>query len=448
MPHLRRIRLAFILGFLTIICLDARLQSSSPGEKGQSPALLRSLRQRDIAREMMYRPEGAGVRLGLSAGTRDVSAASLPSDKDDDGMPDSWEKLYGFNPVNSDDSWQDADHDQIVNLFEYQLGSHPRNASTPKIVTVGASASADFSSLAEALNSCPSGSVIRIAKGTYRVNYETHSLKSVMIQGGWSPDFHKRDLKLYPVTLDGADKGEILYFSPDSGGNAVILDGITFIRGNGDFGAVALLAHGTVFMKTSIVNCSILRSGCKGAPYGGVLRMHNWEKSLGDRTLANTIIGGNRASGIQAWISEGARSRWRLIHSAIYGNKEGGWEEGYGIYAQAVAEVTAPQLKVHIYNSIIWGNKLGDVKIIGKTAFSVDHSDLGRVGTQVGATCVSGAGVVNLKPGFVDPAHYNYHLSASSPLINKGLNKGIPLTDFEGDKRVKGAAPDMGPDEF
>jgi hypothetical protein len=249
------------------------------------------------------------------------------------------------------------------------------------------------------------------------------------------------------MTLDGADKDEILYFSFNSGQDAVILDGITFIRGNGDFGAVALLASGTAFMKTSIVNCSILRSGSKSASYGGVLRMHNWETSLGDRTLANTFICGNGAGGIYANTSEKAKSRLRLIHSAIYGNKEGGWEQGYGIYATAPITTGDPLMKAHIFNSIIWGNKLGDVKIGGSVAFNVDHSDLGTVGTLWGATCVSGAGVVNLVPGFVDPAHYNYHLSANSLLINKGLNKGIPLTDFEGDKRVKGAAPDMGPDE-
>jgi hypothetical protein len=51
-------------------------------------------------------------------------------DSDGDGMPNSWEQLYSFNPNNSSDASQDADGDGLTNLQEYLAGTHPRSASS------------------------------------------------------------------------------------------------------------------------------------------------------------------------------------------------------------------------------------------------------------------------------------------------------------------------------
>jgi hypothetical protein len=384
-------------------------------------------------------PRGAAQRAGV---------ATLPVDKDNDGMADSWEKTYGLSPSNPDDAWQDPDKDNVPNLFEYQLGSHPREESTPAVVTVGSAAGSDYASLADALQSAPAGCVLRVAKGTMALNYESYDPKTVMIQGGWSADFKTRSLKLNPTTLDGGDLNEILYLSYAKAGEyAVILDGLTFTRGNGDFGAVGLLTGGTAFLKTSIVGCAFLKSASNGAAYGGALSVHYWDQSSGDLTLANSLICGNAAGGVYTTLQFDAKARWRLIHSAIYGNKKGtGYESGYGMRVTTCLAKT-PSFTARAFNSVIWGNALGDLNLDGDIVFNVDHADLGRVKTLWEVKCVRGEGVVNVNPKFADPARFNYHLKATSPMIDKGLKKGIPLTDFEGDKRVKGAAPDIGPDE-
>lgn len=49
----------------------------------------------------------------------------LPVDNDGDGMPDDWERLYGFNPNDPADAALDADHDGLTNLQEYLAGTHP-----------------------------------------------------------------------------------------------------------------------------------------------------------------------------------------------------------------------------------------------------------------------------------------------------------------------------------
>jgi hypothetical protein len=58
------------------------------------------------------------------------AVSTAPADSDSDGMPDSWEVAYGFNPNDPDDAALDADGDGLSNLQEYQAGTHPRNAES------------------------------------------------------------------------------------------------------------------------------------------------------------------------------------------------------------------------------------------------------------------------------------------------------------------------------
>ena len=49
------------------------------------------------------------------------------SDSDGDGIPDSWEIAYGFNPTNSADAILDFDADGMSNLNEFLAGTNPTN---------------------------------------------------------------------------------------------------------------------------------------------------------------------------------------------------------------------------------------------------------------------------------------------------------------------------------
>lgn len=48
-------------------------------------------------------------------------------DTDGDGMPDVWEKKFGFNPLDPLDAALDADSDGFTNLEEFQQGTDPRD---------------------------------------------------------------------------------------------------------------------------------------------------------------------------------------------------------------------------------------------------------------------------------------------------------------------------------
>jgi len=425
----RKLYLLFPSLLCLLFCIDASAETTQS---------LEILKQRDIEQAMKYeRLKNSPV----SSVIQPVPTQALPVDTDDDGMPDAWESTYGLNPYSPDDAWLDPDGDGVVNLFEYQLGSAPNNSATPPMVTVAASG-ANFTNVVTAINSVTPGTVIRIAGGSYPVNYMTFSEKVVMIQGGWNSNFSKRNLKLYPTTFDGGMQGTILYFSNSSGNPVIILDGINFIRGKEWSGAVMLLAQGSAFMKTSIFNCSITKSEST-FDFGGVLLIVNWDTSQSDRTLANTIIAGNAASGIYSQITETTIAHWRIINTTISHNSNGGGDNGDGIEAFTLDSAV---LTSHIYNSIIWGNERDDISIRRNITFDVDHTDIGRVSAS-GATYRPGPGVVNIDPRFVNPANGDFHLHALSPVIGAGINLGIPRIDFEGDPRIVGTVVDLGADE-
>ena len=58
-------------------------------------------------------------------------------DADKDGIPDDWEKQYGFNPNDPADAKADPDKDGCDNLCEFLAGTDPIDTTPP---TVGDSA--------------------------------------------------------------------------------------------------------------------------------------------------------------------------------------------------------------------------------------------------------------------------------------------------------------------
>ncbi len=62
-------------------------------------------------------------------GTGMVKGGKAPVDSDRDGMPDTWEYYYGFNPYSGSDQNEDNDSDGYTNVEEYLNQTEPGNGS-------------------------------------------------------------------------------------------------------------------------------------------------------------------------------------------------------------------------------------------------------------------------------------------------------------------------------
>lgn len=60
-------------------------------------------------------------------GEKQETPKKIVLDADGDGIPDEWEKRFGFNPNNAADAAQDADGDGFTNLEEFKAGTDPKD---------------------------------------------------------------------------------------------------------------------------------------------------------------------------------------------------------------------------------------------------------------------------------------------------------------------------------
>jgi hypothetical protein len=139
---------------------------------------------------------------------------------------------------------------------------------------------------------------------------------------------------------------------------------------------------------------------------------------VGPATTVNNIVAGN-SSGVWAGVPVVATTAWRSTNDTIANNGSPG--------VSVAGDTTATLL-----NAIVWGQSPAFAGGVAAT-----YSDV-----QGGAP---GAGNLNVDPLFADAA---YHLSAASPLRDRGSATGAPPDDFEGDARSPGDGVDMGADEF
>ncbi len=62
-----------------------------------------------------------------------LKSKAAPFDRDDDGMPDSWERRHGLNPHDPADASTDKNKDGYTNLEEYLNSTNPNKASTMQV---------------------------------------------------------------------------------------------------------------------------------------------------------------------------------------------------------------------------------------------------------------------------------------------------------------------------
>ena len=172
--------------------------------------------------------------------------------------------------------------------------------------------------------------------------------------------------------------------------------------------------------------------------------------------LNNNIVAHNEGGGLSASTNGGTinlTNNTITDNHSTYDNYDGG-----GVHL-----LLGDNAVVNIYNNIIfnniasrandlaiWNDNDGNYLPAEVNLFNNDF-DQSSKGTfiQIPFT-IHSSNLDNEDPLFVNPANSDYHIQADSPCINVGDPNapGLPKTDFEGDSRIVGTAPDIGADEF
>ena len=295
----------------------------------------------------------------------------------------------------------------------------------------------------------------------------------------------------------------------DSGGD-VTIKGMAFENGNGGFGGGVLVDsfEGTITITNNtfsgnsvgyygggVIACSISGtvtitnntfSGNSGnsASSGGGVNAYSFEGTVtitnntfsgnfggviagsdsGTVTITNNTFSGNSAGYGGGVLVDSFEGTITITNNTFSGNSVGYY--GGGIYAWLYYDTAI----LNIYNNIFLNNTAndgddlyvdsdGDGNHIGSTINLYNNDLSGNANFDTGQsedlyiTCTdkyNHANNIQHAPQFVDPINGDFHLKSTSPCIDAGTADApeLPDTDFEGNPRILGPAPDIGADEY
>jgi hypothetical protein len=311
--------------------------------------------------------------------------------------------------------------------------------------------------------------IIKVVQGTYAGNftYSSNEGANITLEGGYTAGCAGRVLDPKKTILDGNHAGRVLLIETEYGGS-IAVDRFTIRNGHiaGNViggGLYAIIWSGTGDAITITGNTF---TGNYAANGGGLYAYS--EADSGTITLTGNTFQGNSSftgnyndngGGVfaESYSESGTAGTITITNNTITGNRAayGGGVYGYGSGV------------VNCYNNIIWGNTAssggGDIYFEGSGTFNGYNNNY----TTMSGSWTHAASNINADPLFLDPGYWwdagtpsdpsddhwfpgDYHLTSASPCIDKGDNSapGLPATDFEGDPRTIGSAPDIGADEF
>ena len=247
--------------------------------------------------------------------------------------------------------------------------------------------------------------VINVAEGTYNITstltYSTNNGDSghkLTIQGAGADK----------TVFDGGGSVQIMNINTDANNNGgdsggdVTIKGMAFENGNGGFG-------------------------------GGVL-VDSFEGTI---TITNNTFSGNSVGyyggGIYAWLYYDTAIL--NIYNNIFLNNTA--NDGDDLYVDSDGDGNHIGSTINLYNNDLSGNANFDTG---------QSEDLYITYTDN----YHHANNIQHAPQFVDPINGDFHLKSTSPCIDAGTADApeLPDTDFEGNPRILGPAPDIGADEY
>jgi hypothetical protein len=125
-----------------------------------------------------------------------LATLTVLSDTDGDGVPDTWEARYGFNPTNATDAIADADADGLNNRAEYAAGTNPNDISSTLRLRLSKT------------NACFEASFQTASNKTYTIQYS-----DTLTHPGWAKlaDFAAKPTAGRAVAIDCAVRASRFY---------------------------------------------------------------------------------------------------------------------------------------------------------------------------------------------------------------------------------------------
>lgn len=350
------------------------------------------------------------------------------TDADDDGMDDAWELQHGLDPTNSHDAWWDKDGDQVLNLFEFQLGTDATDVLSPARYEFGPNTPLTdiYNAFDEADNKVV---LVRLSEGLYDnfsyIQFYSNNYR-IMIQGGWNATFTTYNPTIYRTTFRNLADETIQIGSTGSVQfSAVVLDGIE-VAESGDFS----LGGGMIIYRfdkdsyTSVYNCRFVDNN----HYGFSLIFRNQaENAL--VFLANTLFGKNPTGGIYTQSTDIASAEWRVYNSTLHnpGTTSEGGVDGLTL--------DSGNLTIKLNNTINWGNGMYSFNFYSGNDITIDvlNSSVDQIKPSI--TNYTEFNNINTDPNFISVPNLDFGLQVGSPCLDAGVLLGMPFM---------GNAPDIG----
>ena len=323
----------------------------------------------------------------------------------------------------------------------------------------------DYLTIQEAIDGAVDGDTVLVADGIYlgpRNKNLDFAGKAIMV---------KSENGLAHCIIDCEGEGRGFYFHTGEGEDSVV-SGVTITNAN-ESGCFIMNAS-----SPTIINCNFSDNF---AQHGGGIHVHS-QMGFCSPTIINCNFSGNRAGSFGGAIMNYYGSSCSIINCNFSDNfaPNGGaifsqrssisisnsiFTRNYGYGGGAICNNDTSGT---ITNCTFFGNNGGSrgggiwnygyrTLNVTNCIFWADYPDeitSAELLTQVKYSDVQGGypgeNIIDADPLLVDPANHDFHLQLNSPCIDAGTIDvtELPDTDFEGDPRIFGSAPDMGADEF
>jgi len=349
---------------------------------------------------------------------------SLPSlfsqlDTDNDGMSDDWEMANGLDENDPTDAFSDGDGDNVLNLQEFILGADPSDIESP--VIYNHSLDNPLENIYSRMRTAGTDvAVIRMAEGEYDFLYASFAdgAYKLMLQGGWNSDFTEYNPCKYPTILNhgGGPTGTISLASLTGESISVVIDGLEFKNAAANISSLELISDGgpsQIHLHNSIFDGS--------APFG-FLASGRFNCPSIDVTISSSVFVNHAMGGI-TFASDGNPVIDARIINCTLDNPEA---TSGGVDFRSIGGPTETNVK--IVNSIVWNN--GPLGPFAQAAvwdgLTINAENCALPEMEYTFT-VNESNTFDIAPEFNDALIGDYSLVDSSPLIDAGLNTGLPF---------------------